>query len=272
MVRAVLAAVLFVLPVLASDLLDGVRALLGDRAYMQNQAKIEQIFANESRFIDGNANLNYAKICPILRSNGLLNLSYKTPINVDISFVSGSSKALVMQIIKDSLNDLGYGYIQTKSLSLSKTKVDWQITINTQFVPDPSALYSELLKYNSHITNIQKNGDMSYIYEIDAGRARLPAKSVQRGEWVSLSKPFEPYFLDVYGGAGAEIKSRSNDAWIALVKVFDRDLNLIFQIRSQTTQKSLSLKLPENAYYMVIDDVFSLENIRHGIDILIKTE
>ena len=88
---------------------------------------------------------------------------------------------------------------------------------------------------------------------------------------VQLSKPLEPYFLNVSGKSSIEIKSRSNDSWIALVKILDKNLKLISQVKSDKKEKEIYLNFPDEAFYLIIDDVFSLENIKHGLTIYIKS-
>lgn len=78
-------------------------------------------------------------------------------------------------------------------------------------------------------------------------------------------------FLNVSGKSSIEIKSRSNDSWIALVKILDKNLKLISQVKSDKKEKEIYLNFPDEAFYLIIDDVFSLENIKHGLTIYIKS-
>ena len=59
--------------------------------------------------------------------------------------------------------------------------------------------------------------------------------------------------------------------WICSIKVLDRDLNLITQIKSDKPEKEIYIKFPPNSYYMLIDDAFSLENIKRGLKIYIES-
>ncbi|AVK80557.1 hypothetical protein [Campylobacter fetus] len=271
MVKSFFAFLIFASICFGYDLSSNLKSIVGDQIYNANQQKIKSLFINEAEFVDANSNLNYDKITNILRTNSFLNLSYASPVYMDISFVSSSSPTLVLKAISQSLNNLGYNYFLTKSLDTWDSGMVWSVSINTQFMLNPGSFYKELLSNNIFIKNIKKTGQFAYSYEIDANRAILKTLAYESDTEVQLSKPLEPYFLNVSGKSSVEIKSRSNDSWIVLVKILDKNLKLISQVKSDKKEKEIYLDLPDEAFYLIIDDAFSLENIKHGLTIYIKS-
>lgn len=176
------------------DLNSNLKSIVGDQVYNANRQKIKSLFINEAEFLDTNLNLNYDKITNILRTNSFLNLSYASPVYMDISFVSSSSPTLVLKAISQSLNNLGYNYFLTKSLDTWDSGMVWSISINTQFMLNPGSFYKELLSNNIFIKNIKKTGQFAYSYEIDASRAMLKTLTYESDTEVQLSKPWSRIF------------------------------------------------------------------------------
>lgn len=234
-----------------------------------NRAKIESIF-NDGSYIDEYGRINYTKIVNILRSNSLMTLNYSQPFHMNVLFEANSSPMLTLKIINQILSDLGYSYILTKSLTISGSHMFWSIELNTQSLLNPATLYEEFKKNRIYLQQVKRTGQFDYVYVLDTGNAIINAKTYQSNSTYSLSKPLTPYFLNIYKKNKIVISANNGDSWIALVKIFDRNLQLLKQIKSTKPEKRLTIELPPNAFYMVIDDVFSLENIKRGLKIYIE--
>ncbi|ARR02801.1 hypothetical protein [Campylobacter vicugnae] len=271
MVRGLFLFFIFTFSSFGLDLHSNIKSIISEQNYALNRDKIDQIFAVESEFIDSNDNLNYAKITNALRVNSLLNLSYSQPINLEISFYSPTSDILMFKSVSEALKSLGYSYFLSKSLKSDTQGIVWQITMNSRFILDPGALYKELSKNYIFIKDIKRDGQFSFVYSIDATKAVLSTHQYISDIEYDLNKPLEPYFLNISNKSEALIKSYASDRWICVIKVLDRDLNLITQIKSDKPEKEVYIKFPPNSYYMLIDDAFSLENIKRGLKIYIKS-
>ncbi|AII14174.1 hypothetical protein CIG2463D_0308 [Campylobacter iguaniorum] len=254
-----------------ADLGSNLKSIVGDQIYQKNSAKISSLFANEPSFVDINGNLNYDKIATTLRTNSLLNLNYSSPTHMQVTFRTSSSPMLFLKVISQSLNNLGYTYFLTKNFQTMDSGISWTVSINTQFLLNPGNLYNELMGNNTFIKDIQRTGQFSFIYDIDMSKTVLDTAAYESDANVELSKPLEPYFFNINGKKSIEITADSSDNWIALVKVFDRNLKLISQLKSDKKEKVIDIEFPSDAYYILIDDAYSLENIKHGLKIYIKS-
>ena len=171
-----------------------------------------------------------------------------------------------MKIAKDALNGLGYNNILTSEFSNAGGAL-WGVTIDTKFIPDPGSLYAVLKESGTEITDINRPGELSYEYVIDASNSSINQTPVQFSQEVQLSKPLEPYLIDVSGAKSATISASAEDRWSAVVRILDKNLNLIDEKQSNKAVNSLKVSLPQNAKYIMIDDAVSLENIKRGLKI-----
>ena len=87
---------------------------------------------------------------------------------------------------------------------------------------------------------------------------------------VQLSKPLEPYLIDASGAKSAVISASTEDRWSAVVRILDKNLNLLDEKQSNKAVNSLKVSLPQNAKYIMIDDAVSLENIKRGLKIYLE--
>ena len=144
------------------------------------------------------------------------------------------------------------------------------MTIDTKFIPDPGSLYAVLKESGTEITDINRPGELSYEYVIDASNSSINQTPVQFSQEVQLSKPLEPYLIDVSGAKSATISASAEDRWSAVVRILDKNLNLLEEKQTSKPVNSLKVSLPQNAKYIMIDDAVSLENIKRGLKIYLE--
>jgi len=250
---------------LAGSVVDIAGGLLG-----QNSAKATQLFGDGSAYLNASGKPDIAKISNVLKSNSLLRLSYKQNVKVNIKFISRQNNPLlIMKIAKDALNGLGYNNILTSEFS-NAGGVLWGVTIDTKFIPDPGSLYAALKESSTEITDINRPGELSYEYVIDASNSSINQTPVQFSQEVQLSKPLEPYLIDASGAKSAVISASAEDRWSAVVRILDKNLNLLDEKQTSKPVNSLKVSLPQNAKYIMIDDAVSLENIKRGLKIYLE--
>ena len=236
----------------------------------QNSAKATQLFGDGSAYLNANGKPDIAKISNVLKSNSLLRLSYKQNVKVNIKFISRQNNPLLlMKVVKDALNGLGYNNILTSEFSNAGGTL-WGVTIDTKFIPDPGSLYAALKESDTEITDINKPGELSYEYVIDASNSSINQTPVQFSQEIQLSKPLEPYLIDVSGAKSAVISASAEDRWSAVVRILDKNLNLLHERQSDKAANSLKVSLPQNAKYLMVGDAVSLENIKRGLKIYLE--
>lgn len=227
--------------------------------------------ANVGNYTDENGNPNYPKITQILVQKSLLSLSYKEPVALSLKFSSSEQPLLLSRAVSGVLLNLGYRNYLVKGFSNSSSGAFVEFLLETEFLPSPGVLYNEFKNDKIFIKNINRISKFEYEYFLDLSKAKLKTDSYQSDENFSLNKPFEPYFFDISSKSSVTISSKPGDEWVPLVRVFDRGLNLLTQVSFNDKKSSINLKFPPNSKYMMIDDKFSLENIKRGLNIYIKS-
>lgn len=266
MVRYIAFLALFATLSLASSVSSIANSILG----FESSKSVSSILGDERGYIDENGRVDIAKISNTLKSKSLLTLSYKQKTNLDITFIGEqNSPLLLIKVVKDALNSLGYNEILTTEFTNSQNAI-WGVSISTKFILDPGAFYNALKSTNTYIDAIERTGEFSYKYLIDLSKTSLNLTPVEVGKEIGLSKPLEPYFVDLKGAKRASISSHTGDYWVGLIRILDKNLNLIEEKRNSKKTNRIVLNFPQNARYLTIDDANSLENIKRGLKIYLE--
>ncbi|MDO5045250.1 hypothetical protein [Campylobacter sp.] len=265
MVKNLIALALCVNFCFASNVASIVSGILGG-----DSSKAASLFGDGLDYLDENKKPDIAKISNLLKSKSLLALSYKNKMNLDITFISEqNSPLLLIKIVKDALNRLGYNEILTTEFANTQNSI-WSIRLNTKFILDPGSFYTALKETGTSIEMIERTGEFSYKYVLDISKSSLNLTPVEIGREVELSKPLEPYFIDISGASKADISAQAGDSWFALVRILDKNLNLLDEKRNSKKTGKITISIPKNAKYITIDDVNSLENIKRGLKIYLQ--
>ena len=84
---------------------------------------------------------------------------------------------------------------------------------------------------------------------------------------LTLKKPLKPYMIKVQNSSKINIDSNTGNSWYPSVVFYDDDFNVIEILEKDSLHKSLRLNVPNNTKYIKIDDLYSLANLKRGINI-----
>ncbi len=250
-----------------ADVLGTVRTFVSSKTYHEKKDFIKSLFVDEAKFLDQNGSINTLLIANTLKENGLLNLTFADAKMQSITFEVNENPLLFLKITNDILEQLGYTYYLTKQINKRQNSLLWTININTQTLIDPSLLANSLKKRYCKIININKTSALDWIYKIDAKDAKLNSEKLILGRRVELKRPDSAYWVKVDQAKEVQISANIHDTWYAKVIFFDSHLNPISELSPDEKSAQLSLQIPQNSYYMYLDDQFSLSNIKHGLAI-----
>lgn len=234
--------------------------------YSSQRNLINAIFSKESQFTR-NGQVDTYKVVKTLKANGLLKLSYATAVHLRLNFDVTYRPLLAMRIINDALEKLGYTYYLSTNINKHKANLSWGISINTQNILDPVLFSNELRKRGCAIKRIQKSGELYWSYNIDARNATLDTVPLNRGEEKQLRKPNIPYWFNVANASQMQLSANPRDSWYPELTFFDANLLAIGQISLDKKANSYSVKVPQNATYLKVDDKFLLDNIKRGLKV-----
>lgn len=265
--KIILSLVVFISNVFATSSLDFATSIVGDSS---KQSQLELLFTNQA-YKDDNGNLDIDKISRVLKTNSLLNLNLANPVNLKLTFKAKADAILFFKIINDALNDAGFVYFIPTDFILRDKNINYSISLESQYLLDPGVFY-KLLKANSvYIEDIKRIGTYDYEYDLNFDNAVLKTNvNIALNSPKNLEKPLKDYVFSLKDATNLIIDSSNADNWFPKVLFLDKNLNLIKSVKAQNQSKHLSELVPSGAIYVIVSDMYSLDNIRRGLTITLK--
>ncbi len=266
MVRTLFLALFLTLSLNAGEVIEAVKNILGNR-YYRSQKIVNVLFRNENRFYKG-SRLDIAKIVSKLKANGLLNLYFKTPREMEISFAAEGNPLLFLKIINESLHNIGYSFFTTKEAKREGDYFHWKIVLKSESAMDPELFAKELERRGVFIRKIRQRSLTRWDYDLDIFNAEVLAKSLNSYNTINLKKPLDDYWLNIKVPASfIEISAHPNDTWHPNVVFYDSSLQILGYYSKKDRDKRVKLQIPPDAKYIKISDYYSLSNIKRGLKI-----
>ncbi len=250
--------------------LDEVKWIVGEAVFEKNAASLAEIYADEKSFLDANSNLDFTKIIPPLASRGLIIFNFSKIWESKMAFGGEIPPMLLIYVINSVLNELEFGEALPTAWSNIGGKVSYELSIQSEFMLSPAALYTELKRYGVVVKRVKKTGQTDFEYELDFSNARLIGEPYKLGVKYKIDIPMRSYLFDLKEAKTLEVQARAGSHWTPWVSFFDEKLNLVSQNRLLDEKNYINLNVPKGVRYALVGDTFSLQNIRRGIEVLIK--
>lgn len=244
-----------------------IKDLLGNSDYNTHKNLINHIFNNESNFYTNNQ-IDYTRIIQELMNNGVLKLNFPSTQDISVTFNVNSNPKKSLKNLNDILKAIGQPNFVTKEEMIVDNNLRWTIQLKTAAAISPLRLSQELQAINCRIVDIKREGDYNWSYSIDTTNSSIyKEENLENNNQLSLRKPLKPYMIKVANASVITIKSNSGNTWFPSVVFYDNGLNIIGIYEENSLQKSLKLEVPENTKYIKIDDLYTLANLKQGINI-----
>ncbi len=247
------------------DLLqEKIKALIGDNAYARHVRFIRIIFANEEDYYT-NARVDVAKVIQTLKDNGLLELFFKKPQEMHLTFQSGGYPLFFVKIMSDTLQSMGYYRFITERSKQDESGFYWTIRLTGEYAIDPVLLKKALQKRGCDIVDINRNTKTDWAYHIDMKNAYLMLKELEPYTEKLLKKSLYEHWLNVKSAKSLTLWSLKGNSWYPYVSIYDKELHLLKVYKRDRKTKKIKLELPEDTAYVKIADLYSLKNIKEGL-------
>lgn len=244
-----------------------VKDLLGNSDYNTHKNLINHIFSNEANFYTNNQ-IDYTKIIQELSNNGVLKLNLPSTQNVSITFNVNKYPKKSSKNLTDILKALGQHNFVVQEEIVVNNNLKWTIQVKTAAAISPLRLSQELQSINCRIVDIKREGDYNWSYSVDTSDSSIyRAEDLINNKDLSLKKPLKPYMIKVSNAKVITIKSLNGNIWYPNVVFYDESLNIIGIYEENSLHKSLRLEVPNNTKYIKIDDLYTLANIKQGLNI-----
>ena len=256
---------LFSAPVVQESFLTTkIKSFIDKSVYEKNKAYIDIIFSPKSYYIIGNR-VNTVKVIQTLKENGLLNLFFKTPRELKLSFTTSGSPIFFVKIMGDTLRNIGYYQYVTKESNLNSSEFTWDITLNSEYATDPIILQKELQKSGCSIIDIQRHSSTDWSYSIDMSMGYLNIEKLSVEKETHLKRSLYAHWLNVSKISKLKIYSSIRNDWYPYISYFDSSLHLLKVIKNDRKTRRMSIEIPLNAKYMKISDLYTLKNIKDSL-------
>ena len=255
-----------------ANLQDKIENFISSQKYAKQENLIKVLFKDSDSFYrKSDGNVDSLKVIKVLEDNGLFELFYDNPITLKVKFITKKNPLIFMKLIRESLESIGYNYFLTTRATKKDSEFIWIINLKTKHLINPILFSDELKKRGCEVEDIEKEEDNLWVYKINSDGAKLNAKSVDVDSSIKLQKPIEPYLIYSNNAVEIKIKTSFSDHWYPLVIFLDSALHVVSQTKVEDRTYVLKLDIPPNCKYIKIGDIYTLDNIKHGLSIYLKS-
>lgn len=271
MVRIVISFFLFTCILFGDMIDDKIKSFIGEKEYLGSQKIISILLGDKKQYYLGDKKVDVVKLLKVLKKNGFMRLDLKSVNSVSITFTTKGNPLLFLKILNTTLNSMGFNFYITKKALKNSDGFSWTIQMNSEYLVDPVVLSNELKKYGCSIVDIVKKSKTNWSYFISSSNAKLLSKEVNSMVSYRLKKPIKRYWLTLLDMPKTiNIKSYPLNRWHPYIAFFDSNLDILSVYSSDEVAKNLELDIPEDSKYIMIDDKYTISNIRSGLKIYTK--
>lgn len=256
----------------AIQLDDKIASFIGEKEYKVQKNLIRILFKNEQQFLYNNGKIDDIKVLGKLKESGLLKLFYTTPQKLNLSFSTKDNALIFMRVINEILSSMGYNYFLTKRALKNTNGFIWDIIISTEHIVDPIIFSSKLKSSGCFLESVDRVSENEWKYKINTQSIKIEARKIEANTTVKLKKPIKPYWIDVEGIKTISFVSKIADKWHPNIVFFDEKLNIVRDYRKDEVFNKLKLRVPVDAKYVKIADMYTLDNIKRGISIYLRSK
>ncbi len=253
-------------PLDKKELLDEkIISYIGEESYERNRDYIHINFKNVNSFYTKD-HINVVKVVETLEENGLLHLFFEEPQQYEMTFHSTGDPLFFVKLMGDTLRDIGYYRYVTKESTNDESGFEWKISLEAEYVTDPVLLRKELATRGCEIIDIVRVSATDWHYNIDTSKAHLKVFQLKSGQKKKYKRLQYAKWLDVAHIKSVNIKSHRANFWYPYIALYDSSLRLLKVIKQDKETKKFNLKLPEETRYISVSDLYTITNIRYGLE------
>lgn len=250
----------------AEDLLiKKIQNLINPATFAKDRAYIDTIFSQKKDFYSDDGRVDTIKVIKTLKDNGILNLFFKTPRDINISFKTGGAPLFFIKIMSDSLQNIGYYKYVTKESKFNDSEFVWKINLTSEYAADPIILSQELKKNNCRVVDVIRDGETDWTYIVDMKNAKLDVSELEDGVEFKLKRSLYAYWLDVSNIDKIEVSSSARNDWYPHIAYYDKSLKLLKVMKIDAKKTNITLDIREDTRYIKISDIYTLKNIKDDL-------
>ncbi|OHE19682.1 MAG: hypothetical protein A2540_06115 [Sulfurimonas sp. RIFOXYD2_FULL_37_8] len=246
-------------------LIKKIKSLISPSTFAKDRAYIDTIFSPKEDYFTSDGKINSLKVIKTLKENGVLNLFFKKPRDINITFKTQGEPQFFVKIMSDSLQNIGYYRYVTSESILSESEFIWKISLTSEYAADPLVLSQELKKSNCEIIDIIRENESDWAYIVDMKNARLDVSVLENTQEHRLKRSLYAYWVDVSKIDKLQISSSARNEWYPYIAYYDKFLRLIRVEKIDEKTTNISLHCGQGTHYIKISDIYTLKNIKDDL-------
>jgi hypothetical protein len=246
-------------------LIQKIKSLVDPAVFAKDKAYIDIIFSQIDDYYTADGKVDSVKIIQALKENGILNLFFKKPREINISFKTDGAPLFFVKIMSDTLRNIGYYRYVTEESNLKNSEFTWKINLTSEYAADPLILSKELSKSGCKIVDVIKESATNWTYVINMQNAKLNTKVLEDDVELRLKRSLYSYWLDVSKIKKLQISSSYRNSWYPYIAYYDKSLNLLRVVKKDVKKRRITLDMKENTHYLKISDIYTLKNIKDAL-------
>lgn len=246
-------------------LIKKIESLVEPEVFVKDRAYIDIIFSPKEDYYTLDGRVDSVKVIETLKANGVLNLFFKKPREINISFKTEGTPLFFVKIMSDTLRNIGYYRYVTEKSNLINSEFTWNISLTSEYAADPLILSKELSKSGCEIVDVIRESATDWVYIIDMKNSRLNTEVIEDGQEIKLKRSLYSYWLDVSKIKNLRITSSFRNSWYPYIAYYDKSLNLLRVVKRDVKRREITLNMKENTHYLKISDIYTLKNIKDAL-------
>ncbi|MDA7817159.1 hypothetical protein N9A28_03095 [Sulfurimonas sp.] len=248
-----------------NELFEKIKTFVEPKVFVKDRGFIDTIFSPTKDYYLDEGKVDTIKVIKNLKNNGILNLFFDKPREVNISFKTSGNSQFFVKIMSDTLQNIGYyRYVTTESI-LDASGFIWRIALTSEYAADPLILSQELQKSNCVITDVIRHSPTDWTYVIQMQDAKLNTSVLMDGMEYELKRSLYSYWLDVSKIKKLKITSSYRNSWYPYIAYYDKSMKLLRVIRRDIKRRVITLDMKQDTHYLKISDIYTLKNIKDAL-------
>lgn len=239
--------------------------------YRVNQKFIQRLFNNQDEFLDGVGQPNLYKISKVLKENGLLKLTFGSPMELELSFEIRQNPAAFMSVLSDVLGAMGYYYFLVKQSIFDNEKYRFVLSMNTEYAIDPVLLQEKLRDYGYSVSRIERQNIRQWVYAIVQDVLKYPkAIPLEKKVPQNSANLKGEYWYSLKKGGKLFVNSSDNVLWYPKIVFFDENLGIIKVVSLEDSVRETSVVIPSGSAFVKISDNYLPIVIKGGLSVTLE--
>lgn len=248
---------------------ESIENFVGKESFYTNQNFINRLFKEKQKFYTSEHHLDYHAILKTLKDNGLLDLVFKQPSEVRITFKAKTKPIFLIRMINNVLSSLGYSYFTISKAQYIQDQSILTFSLVTEHIVDPVVILNEFKKRGFISLLVKKETNFNWLYELEMQDwVIVGATILDHTTRVELKNISGEYWFAPKRAGNLEIMKKGNRVgWFPRIVLFDKNLQILEIITQETLVKSVGVNVTDQTAFVMVTDLNNPARLKYGISV-----